>query len=150
MSSATKASATKTLSKDQKKLKDKLDALQKELETPAVFPRRERFRDVYDWSTKHTATACSVFSLDSVTATLAPIVKLVLGFAILSAVRRLILPEPPCGFSRPLLYRTRSSKTPVVVLCSDSSTHMRAAYVCEGKRPLRSHLRSRSTTLWKG
>ncbi|KAL8277662.1 hypothetical protein RQP46_009935 [Phenoliferia psychrophenolica] len=63
----------------------KLEALQKHLEAPDVSDRRERFRDVYAWSTEHAAIAFDFLSLVPVTAPFAPLVKVVLGFAVLSA-----------------------------------------------------------------
>ncbi|KAL8276888.1 hypothetical protein RQP46_010716 [Phenoliferia psychrophenolica] len=64
------------------------DALQEQLEATDVAPpglRREHFRTVYEWCTEHTATAFGVFSLPALITPFTPLVKLVLGIAVLSA-----------------------------------------------------------------
>ncbi|KAL8276992.1 hypothetical protein RQP46_010627 [Phenoliferia psychrophenolica] len=85
MSTAAKTPPTPKLKPSQQELEAKLKALQEQLDAPAVSARRERFREVYDWSTEHAAIAFDVLSLVPVTAPFAPLVKVVLGFAVLSA-----------------------------------------------------------------
>ncbi|KAL8276872.1 hypothetical protein RQP46_010700 [Phenoliferia psychrophenolica] len=85
MSTAAKPLPTPKLKPSQQELESKLQALQDHLVTPAVSPRRGRFREVYNWSTSNAAIALDVLSLVPITAPLAPLIKVVLGLAVLSA-----------------------------------------------------------------